>query len=259
MSNFERTGLLFVHRRQLRNGRERVWVSKEEIKRVEAPADKDFVTGFTIRHRDLFGGFREWAARSDPSLKDEQIQPGLDFRGVLGTLQERLPLIPTGNDGATAYHRLVTGILEAIFYPMLINPYVEREIHEGRKRIDIVFDNAADKGIFLRLHQIHHLPSQYIAVECKNYGREVANPEVDQLSGRFSPNRGQVGLLLCRSVQDMNLLINRCKDTYTDGRGLIIPLTDQDLNRMLEEKMLDEDARPEDGLLGDRLRDIIMR
>jgi len=253
-----RTNGPFVRRRQLRDGREKVWVSKEEIKRVAAPADKDFVTTFTLRNRDLFRGFREWAAKADPSLKDEQIQPDIDFNAALRHLRAQLPTIPVGNDGATNYHRLVTGILEAIFYPMLISPYVEREIHDGRKRIDIVFDNAADGGIFWRLHRVHNLPSQYIAVECKNYGREVANPEVDQLSGRFSPNRGQVGLLLCRSVQDFDLLIRRCRDTYADGRGLIIPITDADLDRLLEEKILNEEARPEDTLLADRLRDIVM-
>ncbi len=253
-----RTNGPFVRRRQLRDGREKVTVSKQEIKDGIAPASKDFVTNFTLRNRDLFRGFREWAAKSDPSLKDEQIQPGINFNAVLGHLREQLPLVPVGNDGATRYHHLVKGILEAIFYPRLISPFIEQEIHEGRKRIDIVFDNAADGGIFWRLHRVHNLPSQYIAVECKNYGREVANPEVDQLSGRFSANRGQVGLLLCRAVQDFDLLIRRCRDTYRDGRGLIIPLTDADLDRLLDEKMLNEDARPEDILLADRLRQIVM-
>ncbi|MDN7847550.1 hypothetical protein [Burkholderia seminalis] len=249
----------FVRRRQLRNGGERVWVSKKEIKEGIAPAEKDFVTTFTVRHREVFTGFREWAARSETSLSDDQIQPGLDLAMALTFLRQRLPAIPVGNDGATAYHRLVTGILEAIFYPMLISPSIEREIHDGRKRIDIVFDNAADGGIFSRLHGIHHMPCQYIAAECKNYGREVGNPEVDQLSGRFSPNRGQVGILLCRSVENMDLLMRRCRDTYADNRGLIIPLTDEDLLQMLDEKIADETARPEDQLLGDRIRDIILR
>ncbi|WP_080415857.1 hypothetical protein [Burkholderia ubonensis] len=253
-----RTNGPFVHRRQLRNGGEKVWVSKVELKDNIAPAEKDFVTGFTARHREVFADFRKWAASSESSLNDDEIQPGLDLAAALAYLRQRLPTIAVGNDGATAYHRLVTGILEAIFYPMLISPSVEREIHDGRKRIDIVFDNAADEGIFSRLHRIHRLPCQYIAVECKNYGREVGNPEVDQLSGRFSPNRGQVGMLLCRSVENMDLLIRRCRDTYTDNRGLIIPLIDEDLDRLLSEKIENELARPEDRLLGDRIREIIM-
>ncbi|WP_076897035.1 hypothetical protein [Burkholderia pseudomallei] len=248
----------FVHRRQLRNGAEKVWVSKKELKEAVAPAEKDFVTGFTVRHRGVFTGFREWAARTDKSLSDDEIQPGLDLPTALAFLRQQLPAIPVGNDGATAYHRLVTGILEAIFYPKLISPSIEMEIHDGRKRIDILFDNAADNGIFHRLQQVHRLPCQYIAVECKNYGREVGNPEVDQLSGRFSPNRGQVGMLLCRSVEDMDRLIHRCRDTYTDNRGLIIPLTDEDLLQLLDEKIADETARPEDQLLGNRIRAVIV-
>lgn len=253
-----RTNGPFVHRRQLRNGGEKVWVSKMELKDNIAPAEKDFVTGFTARHREVFADFRKWAASSESSLNDDEIQPGLDLAAALAYLRQQLPTIAVGNDGATAYHRLVTGILEAIFYPMLISPSIEREIHDGRKRIDIVFDNAADEGIFSRLHRIHRLPCQYIAVECKNYGREVGNPEVDQLSGRFSPNRGQVGMLLCRSVENMDLLMRRCRDTYTDNRGLIIPLIDEDLDRLLSEKIENELARPEDRLLGDRIREIIM-
>ena len=96
-------------------------------------------------------------------------------------------------------------------------------------------------------------------MECKNYGREVGNPEVDQLSGRFSPNKGQFGMLLCRSVENMGLLMRHCQDTFADHRGLIIPLTDEDLFQLLGEKIEDKSARPEDRLLADRIREIIMR
>ena len=78
-----------------------------------------------------------------------------------------------------------------------------------------------------RLINKHHIPCQYIFFECKNYSRDVANPELDQLSGRFSPRRGRVGFLLCRNIDDFDLFIQRCKDTYNDDRGLIIPLVDK--------------------------------
>ena len=40
------------------------------------------------------------------------------------------------------------GIVEFIFHPKLAHPKKELEIHEGRKRIDIVMENGAHTGIF---------------------------------------------------------------------------------------------------------------
>ena len=113
---------------------------------------------------------------------------------------------------------------------------VEQQIHSGRKRIDVTFDNGATGGFFSALANQSRIPCRYVFGECKNYGRDVGNPEVDQLSGRFSINSGQFGLLLCRSVENMDLLLERCRDTLRDGRGLIIPLVDDDLVDGLRER-----------------------
>ena len=71
-------------------------------------------------------------------------------------------------------------------------------------------------------------------IECKNYKEDIGNPEVDQLAGRFSVNRGKFGMLLFRDINDEKLLMNRCKDLCTDKSEIIIPLMDRDLNRALD-------------------------
>jgi len=90
-------------------------------------------------------------------------------------------------------------------------------------------------------------------VECKNYSEDPVNPELDQLSGRFSPNRGKVGFLLCREINNLDLFINRCRDTYRDERGLIIPITDDDINLILD-NYNDWDNSFIDRFISDRIR-----
>jgi hypothetical protein len=73
-----------------------------------------------------------------------------------------------------------------------------------------------------------------IMVECKNYSKDPANPELDQLAGRFSINRGQLGMLLYRSVEDYGRLCARCRDAAQDGRGFMLALGDEQVTEFLE-------------------------
>ena len=165
--------------------------------------------------------------------------------------------MPTGAEYATRYHRLVLGILELIFYPTLISPEIEKEIHDGRKRIDITFDNAAKDGFFYRLQWNNNINCQFIIVECKNYSREINNPELDQITGRFSPNRGRFGLIVCRSISDFNRFIKKCSDTHKDNRGVVIPLIDEDLISVLK-ALKNREENPMEKLLSDRFRKIAL-
>lgn len=135
--------------------------------------------------------------------------------------------IPSGIENAKEYEDAIEQLLTALFYPSLANPQIQHKIHEGRKRIDITYTNLANDGFFGWLAR--NFPAAHVFVECKNYGRDVGNPELDQLAGRFSPSRGQFGLLICRTFEDEPLFIKRCHDTAVDGRGFIIPLDDNDL------------------------------
>ncbi len=139
---------------------------------------------------------------------------------------------PAGAGHAEDYHVAVRDLLTALFYPHLTQPRKEWDIHNGRKRIDIVFTNTAGGGFFYWVGQ--HYSAPLIIVECKNYSDDVANNELDQLAGRFSPRRGRVGLLLSRSFNSERKFAQRCRDTAADDRGYIIHLTDADLETMVD-------------------------
>lgn len=195
------------------------------------PFSKDFLASFTNRNPQVLKQFKNRTITS--SLTNEEINE-IDVKQLVDSLKAKLSAIPSGAATATEYHQTIKGIIELIFYPHLINPDLELEIHNGRKRIDINFDNASETGIFHRFSNNMGIPCSYIMMECKNYSSDPVNPELDQLSGRFSPNRGKVGFLLCRTIDNMDRFIKRCQDTFKDDRGLIIPITDIDIITILD-------------------------
>lgn len=232
------------------------YVTKKSLSEGVAQYSKEFLTEFTTRHPEVFHDFKAWMAASASSIPSEELSND-DPQTLAQFLIDRLGEITPGRDEATRYHRTVVGILELLLYPDIVSPVVEQEVDDGRKRIDIVFDNAAQGGFFFRLHSTYGTPCQFIFVECKNYSREVANPEVDQLSGRFHVNRGRFGLLVCRAVDDMPTLILRCRDAYEAGRGVMLPIVDQDLIGMLQ-RVIDGESNPYEDFFSARFRAVAL-
>lgn len=219
----------------LQDGRKRV--TKKAL-RGKYGSDKLAVVKQTLKHPHVLDEYREHKAEhTTPPLDHEQLSeieaiapPNWD--GLISKLTD----LPVGTDHADAYEKLIEEIVSALFYPSLCNPTKQHRIHQGRKRIDITYANEARGGFFEWLSK--HYPCAFVFVECKNYGKEIGNPEVDQLSGRFSPSRGRVGLLVCRSVENTDLLQARCTDTATDDRGFIMYLTDEDLIELMQNAKL---------------------
>ena len=140
-----------------------------------------------------------------------------------------------GKEDADRYEKAIEALFTALFYPPLNSPISQHRIHNGRKRVDITYSNMATAGFFKWLAA--HYPSPQLFVECKNYTRDLKNPELDQLSSRFSPSRGRVGLLVCRSFEDKELFEQRCRDTRIDDRGYIIALDDDDLRKLVQDRI----------------------
>lgn len=240
----------------LRDGTRRV-TKKSLIERYGA-GTKDEVVKFTKANPGLLRMYRDLKSENPsdiPSHKDLERRtsaPAVDLDLLLRNVRDCTP----GRADEDRYHRAVQALLNAVFHPSLVNPRREVKIHDGRKRIDIVYTNASAQGFFFRIRQHHSVPAGYIVVECKNYNGNVGNPELDQISSRFSPVRGQLGLLLCRNITEFATFMARCRDTFHDGRGWVLPLTDRDLEELVEEVKLDPESQTFQ-LLEERFADLI--
>jgi hypothetical protein len=184
-------------------------------------------------------------------ISDEQGSPPPDWQELLDDVLS----LPPGRQAASNYERAIESLLTALLYPSLANPTMQQRIHDGRKRIDITYSNVAQVGFFSWLKDHYRAP--HVFVECKNYDGDPANPELDQLSGRFSPNRGVFGVLVCRSIVDKPLFGARCRDTANDQRGYIVYLDDEDLTGIIQLKINDPTTDPL-AILNDRFRDLVM-
>jgi hypothetical protein len=205
-------------------------VYKKELKKKYGKG-KAAAVAITKKHPEILDGFRARKRdRFQGPLDNEDLsntQDGPDFQTRLKAVTKLSP----GKSQATAFHTAVERLLSSTLSPDLTFPHKEYPVHKGRKRIDISYTNAASLGFFGWLAK--HYPAANVVVECKNYVGDPANPELDQLAGRFSPSRGQVGLLVCRSFKDKELFIERCRDTANDDRGWIVPLDDADLAELV--------------------------
>jgi len=215
----------------LKDGRRKV--TKKSLK-AKYGTGKAAIVRETLKHPEVLKDYkkakelRQYLPLSLEDIADVEVSDPPDWDALLAAVRTVKP----GKVDATAYERAVEGLLSALFHPDLTNPRVQDEIHDGRKRIDITYTNMAIGGFFKWLAA--HYPSASLFVECKNYGKEVANPELDQLSSRFSPSRGRVGLLVCRQFENKGLFQQRCIDTAKDDRGFIIALDDDDLAALVE-------------------------
>jgi hypothetical protein len=216
----------------LKNGTKRV-----RLKELDELLDqsKAGLTHHTQKFPTAIEGYRRSVSTAAyPPLAHDDFEDGLGVESVdYQELMDSVKSVAPGRAGATHYHRAVAELLTAIFDASLGNERLEH----------IRYDNTAGYGFFYWLGQ--HYRAATVVVECKNYSGDPANPELDQLSGRFSAKRGQFGLLVCREITDKALFLKRCKDTANDDRGYIIPLDDADLQSLVDDAISNRD-KPRD-------------
>jgi len=224
--------------RLLKDGRRKV--HKKDLKEKYGSGKKVLIRE-TLKYPEILQRYRRDKRKQyRPPLDHYEISesegsPSPDWDALIANVLA----IPVGHAHFGDYEKAVESLLTALFYPFLTNPQVQLEIHEGRKRIDITYTNMGTHGFFGWLAQ--HYTAPHVFIECKNYGSELGNPELDQMAGRFSPSRGQFGIIVCRGFADKKLFTKRCRDTANDNRGFIIPLDDSDLIQLTRASKEDPD------------------
>lgn len=238
----------------LKNGR--VIVRIKDLK-ARYPIGTDFLYKFSKDHPEILNKYKSELKRT---AANAQSRPILITQKKILSAKERIGIlaeIGVGNKDANRFHKISFDNIIHIFGDRVSNPFREKDINDKRKRIDIVFDNNDKDGFFHKLNVLYHVKCPKILVECKNYGEEIGNPELDQLQGRFNSFRGRFGILLCRSIKDKKSLVLRCKDVLRDNGGYIIVLDDNDIALLLNYKEANEEKNI-DSFLSARLDEIIM-
>lgn len=207
------------------------YVTKKSVKR-EHPFIKDSLADFVRLHPEVLEAYKELRGAKGP-LEPDDLEENFDERSFASALKAQLQSIPLGSSAASAYHSFAMGICTFLFYPHLIYPVKELELHQGRKRVDIKYTNSSENGFFHTMLAGAQTRAISVLIECKNYVKELNNPELDQLSGRFGHQRGFFGMLLCRRMDDRGRIIARCRDAASDGRGYMLVLEDADLALLL--------------------------
>jgi hypothetical protein len=225
----------------LKNGSTKVY--KKDLKN-KYKLSKEFLFEFAEQHPRVLRKYKKFMRNKiapivDSTIEDYQRMP----RKVDLPSKGELSAIPTGAAHATTYHNFILGALSSIFSPSLSRPVKEQPINDGRKRLDIVFSNSSESGFFSRLTSIHKVHCPLVHVECKNYKEDPANPELDQLQGRFSRRRGHFGILVCRNIDNPDLMLKRLRDIVLSSDGVVIVLDDADISHLL-------DLRAEENILG---------
>ncbi len=200
--------------------------------------------GFTLKE-EIFAELKHWKLEVFDAFDVEQMWEYLYRNGILPKIVidvNKLIKMNSGANNSRNYHRLISKIIVYIFKHSFINMKFEKSLYYGRKFIDTVYTNSAEKGFFKHLPEKHkQVNCQYIVLEAKNYTMDVKNREIDQLAGRLNEKLGNFGILVCRHVNNEKLVRQWCQ-SHLDSNKYIIVLTNKDIIELVEYTRLDLDA-----------------
>jgi hypothetical protein len=151
--------------------------------------------------------------------------------------------IPIGNDGATAYERLVRVAFSFLFRDQLTNGRAQVRTEPGNEGVeirDVIFTNSAERGFWKDLKSKYHCSE--VVIDAKNTN-DVTRGDLRQIYCYLKPALGLWGFIVCRAPQPEKLhTFNRTLfKNFTQTRGCLI-LSQDDLRRMVQIAKRGKDA-----------------
>jgi len=205
-------------------------VEDDLIKKGEM-LSKEWFHDFSLKNKEIWNKFKNHVDAQNIKF----YEGSEDLGTLIPFLQQELDKIPSGNDFFTKYEQLILGISQLLFYPHLANPRKQVVTNNGNQRIDIMFSNRARGGVFKFLLD-RDFPCDDIVIECKNYSKDISNPDIAQIEQRFNRNR-KFGIIFTRKCLNRNLIMSKCKDAYKDKGHIILVLDDNKVKELLRIKL----------------------
>jgi len=154
-------------------------------------------------------------------------------------LKRKLAAIKPGREKATEYQLLVLEILNLLFVPELIDGELEVKTIDGTERRDIIFTNDSDKSFWDYLRSEHS--AILLMFETKNTV-DIEISHINQTATYLGDRLGRVGFIVTRT-NPRDATTRKLFSVYNDSnpRKIIIVLSDDDLNAMLDMRCREQD------------------
>jgi hypothetical protein len=154
------------------------------------------------------------------------------------TIEDLEHITPGLSAHAHLYKNTIRDLMAFAFYPWLQGPRSEVQIQGGTSRIDILFRNAADKGVFADLKQ--QCEAIHVPVETKNTEQLCAD-DFHQLNDYLNDPVGRWGILCFRGCiekkdQDQVKAARRKKN-------FVMLLTDSELVELCRSRFSERQSR----------------
>jgi len=167
--------------------------------------------------------------------------------------RNRLKGCPTGQGHFSDYEAAVIDILSYLFPESLGGPKPQNRTLDGKQRRDILFRNRRARPLWDRV--FHRFGSDYLIVDCKNYGNPVDGAVISDVDKYANKALGRFILVISRFGAEASVTGTQIR-VYRDSNTVVLVLSDEQLLEMVARK--ERGQSPED-VVEDALDEMLLK